>query len=76
MPLALDPEKATQLKEKAQHLWEIVRNLSVKQRTVFVLRFLQDMSVADIAEVTNIKPGTVKTHLARAVKQIRERGGS
>ncbi len=67
----ISPEKMTELKEKAKLLQGLLLYLSAKQRTVFVLRYLQGMSVVEIADIMQAKTGTVKTHLVRALKQIR-----
>jgi RNA polymerase sigma factor (sigma-70 family) len=45
--------------------------LSGKQRTVFLLRFVEDMDLLEIAAVTGMREGTVKTHLFRALKSVR-----
>jgi len=34
---------------------------------------VEEMSLEEIAEVTSLKVGTVKTHLFRAVRAIRQR---
>jgi RNA polymerase sigma-70 factor, ECF subfamily len=74
--LAVNPEKAAALKEQAQALHLALEKLSARQRTVVVLRYLQQMSIAEISEVTGIGPGTVKTHLVRALRQIRASGAN
>ena len=43
----------------------------MNQRTVFLLRFVEDMDLLEIAAVTGMKEGTVKTHLFRALHTIR-----
>lgn len=48
--------------------------LPARQRTVLVLRYLEGMGVDEIAGVLGIGPGTVKTHLVRAVRRVRELG--
>jgi RNA polymerase sigma-70 factor, ECF subfamily len=69
-----NPEKAASLREQARGLQVAMENLSPRQRTVFVLRYLEQMNVGEIAEVTGIGPGTVKTHLVRALRLIRSSG--
>jgi len=51
------------------------RGLSERQRTVFLLRFVEDMDLLEIAAATGMKEGTVKTHLFRALQAVRERMG-
>jgi RNA polymerase sigma-70 factor (ECF subfamily) len=54
-------------------LLQVLKSLSEKQRTVFELKVLQEMSIAEIAEVTGMAEGTVKTHLFRATQAVRAR---
>jgi RNA polymerase sigma-70 factor (ECF subfamily) len=42
---------------------------------VFLLRFVEDMELLEIAAATGLKEGTVKGHLFRAVQAVRERLG-
>ena len=45
--------------------------LSRAQREVVILRYLADMSEAEVAAVMKIRPGTVKSHLRRALQTLR-----
>jgi RNA polymerase sigma-70 factor (ECF subfamily) len=51
----------------------VVEKLSPQQREVFILRFVEEMSLEEIAAATSLKVGTVKTHLFRAVHAMRQR---
>ena len=59
-----------------QQLGEIIRTisgqLSKKQRLVFTLRDLQDLSVDEVAEITGLSIGSVKTNLHYARRFIRD----
>jgi RNA polymerase sigma-70 factor (ECF subfamily) len=68
---AATPEQEASLKEQAGLLQQALEKLSPKQRAVLLLRYLEGMSVQEIANTMQIGPGTVKTHLVRAVRQIR-----
>ena len=55
--------------------YRVTGSLSERQRTVFLLRFVEDMQILEIAEATGMKEGTVKGHLFRALEAVRERLG-
>ncbi len=59
------------LQAKLGQVWKIVDSLSLKQRTVFLLRYVEEMEVAEIAEATGLNSNTVKSHLHRALAAIR-----
>lgn len=54
-------------------LWPLVLALPPRQRAVVVLRFYEDLSEREIADVLNIAPGTVKSTAAAAMKSLRQR---
>jgi RNA polymerase sigma-70 factor (ECF subfamily) len=60
-------------REEVASVWSVVEKLSPQQREVFILRFVEEMSLEEIAAATSLKVGTVKTHLFRAVHAIRQR---
>jgi RNA polymerase sigma-70 factor (ECF subfamily) len=57
-------------------VWETVAHLSERQRSIFLLRFLEEMDIPEIATVTGLPLGTVKSHLYRALSAIRARHGT
>ena len=64
-------------REQVQHVWRVVERLSERQRTVFLLRFVEEMELAEIAAATGLSEGTVKAHLSRALGKVRaEVGGA
>jgi len=67
------PERELLAREQAGAVWRAVESLSAQQRTVFVLRFAEEMSLEEIATATGLRLGTVKTHLFRAVGAVRQR---
>ncbi len=71
----LSPEGSTAVREKVQAVWRAAAALSEKQRMVFLLRFVEEMELLEIAAVMGLAEGTVKTHLFRAVQAIREQVG-
>jgi RNA polymerase sigma-70 factor (ECF subfamily) len=48
-----------------------VRRLSPKLRTVFVLRYLEEMSVSDVAQTLEIPEATVRSRALNARKKLR-----
>jgi RNA polymerase sigma-70 factor (ECF subfamily) len=67
------PEMRALVSEQVAAIWKAVERLPERQRTVFLLRFVEDMDLLAIAEVTGMKEGTVKTHLFRALHAVRSR---
>jgi RNA polymerase sigma-70 factor (ECF subfamily) len=72
---SLSPEAEALTREKVQAVWRVAKELSERQQTVFLLRFVEDMDLLEIAAATGMKEGTVKTHLFRAVQAVREQLG-
>lgn len=68
---ATSPEHQAGLHEQAAVLARALDDLPARQRSVLVLRYLEGRSVAEIAEALGVGPGTVKTHLVRAVRRVR-----
>jgi RNA polymerase sigma-70 factor, ECF subfamily len=69
----LSPEQDALLKERLTAVWRAASELSERQRTVFLLRFVEEMEILEIARATGLREGTVKAHLFRAVQSVRER---
>jgi len=52
-------------------LWPLVCALPVRQRAVIVLRYYEDLTEAQIADVLGCAPGTVKSQTSSAMKALR-----
>jgi RNA polymerase sigma-70 factor (sigma-E family) len=52
-------------------LWPLVCALPVRQRAVIVLRYYEDLTEAQIADVLGCAPGTVKSQTSAAMKALR-----
>lgn len=63
-----DPAKA----ESPDDLHTLLRSLPDAQREVLVLRFVDGLSVQEIAQALKIPPGTVKTRTHHAIRKLRE----
>ncbi len=59
--------------EQMALVWESVAELSARQRSIFVLRFVEELELSEIASITGLPISTVKTHLYRALATIRAR---
>jgi DNA-directed RNA polymerase specialized sigma24 family protein len=59
--------------------WEAVRSLPRRQAQVVALHYLEDLSVAQVAEILEMAPGTVKKHLFDGrrglARRLRTEGG-
>lgn len=66
------PEQVLLAREMLKRVWSATAALSQQQRTIFLLRFAEEMSLAEIAQVLDLETGTVKAHLFRAITKVRE----
>ena len=67
----ISPEASTLVRERVRAVIEATRSLSERQRTVFLLRFMEDMSILEIAAATGLSENAVNVHLFRAVRAVR-----
>jgi RNA polymerase sigma-70 factor (ECF subfamily) len=69
-------EQKMMARERVGQVWKAVEGLSERQRTVFLLRFVEEAELSEIAQATGLSEGTVKAHLSRALFKVRaELGG-
>ncbi|WP_425388699.1 SigE family RNA polymerase sigma factor [Amycolatopsis jejuensis] len=52
-------------------LWQALRDLPPRQRTVMVLRYYEGLSEVEIAEALGISQGTVKSQASKAIASLR-----
>jgi RNA polymerase sigma-70 factor, ECF subfamily len=69
------PERRALSREIRERLREAMDHLSPRQRSVFVLKHFEELSIPEIADLTGLDAGTIKSHLFRAAHKIRERLG-
>jgi RNA polymerase sigma-70 factor (sigma-E family) len=56
----------------ADHLVDALAGLPHRERAALVLRYYEDRSEADIAQLLGVRPGTVKSLLHRGLAHLRE----
>ena len=66
------PEQTSVARAEVKAVWKAVEGLSQQQRTIFALRFVEEMELHEIAEVLELKVGSVKAQLFRAVHEVRD----
>ena len=57
----------------ARRLRDAIDALAPLQRMLLTLYHLEDASIPDIAQITGLPPGTIKSHLFRSRQKLRER---
>src|SRR3954469_24927219 len=67
-----EPVWGGRLDEVAEHerVWQAVLSLPPRQRAVTVLRYYEDLSEVEIADVLAMAPGTVKSHSHAATRRL------
>lgn len=66
------PERRAFGREIRERLRAGMELLSPRQRSVFVLKHFEELSIPEIADLTGLDSGTVKSHLFRAAQKMRE----
>lgn len=66
------PEATVLATETRTSLLTALAQLDERDRTVLALRYLLDLSEADMAAVLDCRRGTVKSRLSRALERLRE----
>ncbi len=65
------PERRLLARERLRDVWVIVDRLPARQRTCFLLRYVEELPIGEIARALQLEIGTVKAHLARAIGEVR-----
>ena len=69
VPAGDDPAEQQALRDA---MWRAVMRLPARQRAMVVLRYYEDLSEAQTAEVLGVSVGTVKSAVSRALGKLRE----
>lgn len=67
------PEELAQLNEDKIFLYTMLDECTGDQKMVIIMRFFQDLSIAETADVLGWTEGKVKTTQHRAIKSLREK---
>lgn len=59
-------------RQQLDAIWAAAGKLPARQREVFLLRFAEDMTLAETAAALGLQVGSVKAHLFRALSAIRK----
>jgi RNA polymerase sigma-70 factor (ECF subfamily) len=69
---ATDVESDYMGREAAAHLHAAIETLPPQQRAVLTLYHLDELPIAEIAAITGLADGTIKSHLFRGRLRLRE----
>lgn len=69
------PEQALLARQELEAVWEVVGALPRQQKAVFLLRFVEELSLEEIADALGLRLGSVKSHLFRALSAVRTQVG-
>lgn len=53
-------------------MYEQIQRLEEQTQTIIKLRFFEELSLKEVAEITGLNLNTVKTKLYRGLKQLKE----
>lgn len=70
--LVTTPRSRLARDEEHQQLIDALQHLPVEQQTLLELHYWQDVDIADLAEIFEAEPGTIRVRLHRARKALAE----
>jgi RNA polymerase sigma-70 factor, ECF subfamily len=66
------PEDAVLQSEKEAQIWNALNQLDEPHRTVVVLRYFHELSIAEISEILSVNEGTIHSRLHNAREKLRD----
>jgi RNA polymerase sigma-70 factor (ECF subfamily) len=75
-PMKQAPDRLTEQTELRQNVRKAINDLSIDQRVVVVLYYLNGLNLQDIAEILDLPVGTVKSRLYYARENLRGKLGT
>ncbi len=70
VPSEIDPDRMAQLNEEHAQAWKAVARLPADRRRAVILRFVEEMSTAEIAAVMERSEGAVRVLIHRALRSV------
>jgi RNA polymerase sigma-70 factor (ECF subfamily) len=67
------PERDLMSRDIRRRIADALVDLSPRHRSVFVMKHYEEKSIAEIGLATGLDEGTIKSHLFRAARKLRER---
>ena len=74
-PVARGAVDAARPRGDHDRLWRACLRLPEAQRTAVVLRFYEELEYAEIAELTGVREGSVRSRVSRGLAAMREELG-
>ncbi len=71
MTLSGGQEEFSDLKDQYEKLLEAIEDLNWRQRQAVVLHYLQECTITEAAAIANVREGTMKSRLSRALDILR-----
>jgi RNA polymerase sigma-70 factor (ECF subfamily) len=65
------PEKRVIAQDRVRQIWNVVNRINEPQRAIFLLRYVEDLNLNEIADVTGLSKGTVKSHISQTLIKVR-----
>ncbi len=70
---ATTPEREARSRQIRRRIGEALEALSPRQKAIFVMKHYEDRTIAEIGAAIGVDDGTVKSHLFRAARKLRQK---